>query len=87
VRLGMDGNFAAISKELYGQLGKSYICGRNIIVTAPNGRTATVPVLDMCPGCVQYGGTGTIDLSLSVFQSLGYAGSVGRVYGVTWRFA
>ncbi|KAI0765401.1 plant expansin, partial [Fomes fomentarius] len=55
------------------------LCGRQVRVTGPDGRTVTVSVADTCPSC----GPGSIDLSPAAFQQLASL-DVGRLHGVNW---
>ncbi|TFY66990.1 hypothetical protein EVJ58_g1915 [Rhodofomes roseus] len=69
----------AISHLIYGDGGN---CNQWIQITNPsNGQTQYGHVRDECEGCAQY----DIDLSSSLFQSLGEDLSVGR-FEVTWHY-
>lgn len=84
-----SGTYAAISMQLSTELavgGPSWPfqwCGRSAIITAPNGRTATVSVIDRCAGCAY----GAIDVTPNIFQALGYSLGQGRIPGIQWRWA
>ncbi|KAH9921657.1 RlpA-like double-psi beta-barrel-protein domain-containing protein-containing protein [Fomitopsis serialis] len=69
----------AISHLIYGEGGN---CNQWIQITNPaNGQSQYGQVRDECEGCGQY----NIDLSPSLFQSLGEDLSVGR-FGVDWHY-
>ncbi|KAI0753801.1 RlpA-like double-psi beta-barrel-protein domain-containing protein-containing protein [Fomes fomentarius] len=55
------------------------LCGRQVQVTGPDGRTVMVTVADTCPGCAP----GSIDLTPAAFQQLASL-DVGRLQGVSW---
>ena len=55
------------------------MCGRNMVVKAPNGKKVTVKVVDTCPGCAP----GSVDLSPAAFKKLASL-DVGRIHGISW---
>ena len=55
------------------------MCGRQMVVTGPDGRSVTVTVVDTCPGCLP----GSVDLTPTAFQQLASL-DVGRLHGITW---
>ena len=55
------------------------MCGRQMIVTGPDGKSVTVTVADTYPGCAP----GHVDLTPTAFQQLA-SPNVGRLHGITW---
>ncbi|KAI0753810.1 barwin-like endoglucanase [Fomes fomentarius] len=55
------------------------ICGRQMVVTGPDGKSVTVTVADTCPGCAP----GSVDLTPTAFQQLASL-DVGRLHGISW---
>ncbi|PIL26472.1 hypothetical protein GSI_12230 [Ganoderma sinense ZZ0214-1] len=55
------------------------MCGRQMKVTAANGKSVTVTVEDTCPTCA----VGSVDLSPVAFQQLADL-AVGRLHNVSW---
>ncbi|KAI1787092.1 barwin-like endoglucanase [Ganoderma leucocontextum] len=55
------------------------MCGRQLLVTGPDGKTVTVTVADTCPGCAP----GSLDLTPTAFQQLASL-DVGRLHGISW---
>ncbi|EJF58907.1 barwin-like endoglucanase [Dichomitus squalens] len=55
------------------------MCGRQMVVTGPDGKTVTVTVADTCPGCAP----GSVDLTPTAFQQLASL-DVGRLHGISW---
>ena len=55
------------------------MCGRQMLVTGPDGKTVTVTVADTCPGCA----VGSVDLTPTAFQQLASL-DVGRIHGISW---
>lgn len=51
-------------------------------ISAPNGRSVTVPILDKCQACDN--DAPHIDLTAGTFQALGYDLSQGVIRGVTF---
>ncbi|TDL15734.1 barwin-like endoglucanase [Rickenella mellea] len=73
-------HIAAVSLPLRQFLGgNANTCGRQLLVTA-NGRSTTVTVTDVCPGCGDF----DLDLSPTAFQDLADL-SVGRI-NIEWGF-
>ncbi|EIN04075.1 hypothetical protein PUNSTDRAFT_138805 [Punctularia strigosozonata HHB-11173 SS5] len=56
------------------------VCGKTITANF-QGKTATVTIVDACPGCAQF----DLDFSPAAFSQLADP-SVGRLTGVTWDF-
>lgn len=77
-------HIAALSPEDYGTYANpnnSPVCKKHIKIHGPNGNTITAKVVDRCAGCT----TGHVDVTPTVFESLGYATSLGVVEGITWE--
>ena len=55
------------------------MCGRQMVVTGPDGKTVNVQVVDTRPGCAP----GSVDLSPAAFQQLASL-DVGRLHGISW---
>ncbi len=55
------------------------MCGRQMRVTAADGKSVIVTVADTCPSCA----VGSVDLSPSAFQQLAPL-AVGRLHGISW---
>ena len=55
------------------------MCGRQMLVTGPDGKQVTVTVADTCPGCAP----GSVDLTPTAFQQLASL-DVGRIHGISW---
>ena len=56
------------------------MCGRQMKITGPDGKTVTVTVADTCPGCAP----GSVDLTPTAFQQLASL-DVGRLHGISWE--
>ncbi|GFZ50494.1 hypothetical protein JCM24511_08251 [Saitozyma sp. JCM 24511] len=58
-------------------------CGKSITITnTDNGQTATATIVDECPGC----GSGSLDLSPSLFSTLTNGDMGLGVFPITWSF-
>ncbi|TFK78656.1 hypothetical protein K466DRAFT_668368 [Polyporus arcularius HHB13444] len=55
------------------------MCGRQLVVTGPDGNSVTVTVADTCPTCAP----GSVDLTPTAFQQLASL-DVGRLHGISW---
>ena len=55
------------------------MCGRQMKVTGPDGKSVTVTVADTCPSC----DVGSVDLTPAAFQQLASL-DVGRLHGISW---
>jgi hypothetical protein len=72
----------AIDQARYGNSGDvSSLCGKQIEITASNGKTVTVTVADDCPTCIN---SNSIDLSVGAFKHLA-SEATGEV-PITWKF-
>lgn len=77
-------HIAALSPSDYGVYANpnnSPVCKRHIKIHGPNGKSVTAKVVDRCAGCTK----GHIDVTPTVFLSLGYPQSKGVVQGITWE--
>jgi len=76
---------AAIDKAWWPSEGatSSPYCGRSVLITNnENGKTVTVTVADVCPGCVS---ANSLDLSLGAFKQL--APMSEGTFAMTWKFS
>ncbi len=55
------------------------MCGLQMVVTGPDGRSVTVTVADTCPSC----GPGSVDLTPAAFLLLADL-DVGIIPGISW---
>ncbi|KAI0776547.1 RlpA-like double-psi beta-barrel-protein domain-containing protein-containing protein [Trametes elegans] len=72
---------ATMNAHSTGNPNTNPLCGKQIAITGPDGKTATATVVDTCPGCA----VNSIDLSPAAFQQLA-SFDVGRLHGVSWTF-
>ena len=60
-------------------------CGKRILLTNPDGRTAEATIVDMCPGCGADGGPYSLDLLEAVWAQVGGPTFADNVKGAKWE--
>lgn len=60
-------------------------CNKRILLTNPDGRTATATIVDKCPGCGGDGGPYSLDLLEAVWSQVGGGNFANNVKPAKWE--